>query len=309
MLFRSLLKRARTYRNDLENAQNSLPHAAPLRDDERILIISPHPDDETLATGALICAARQRGLEVCVVFLSNGDGSGSAFLAQHWREGRRPSFQQLALARQNEARAALKILGVENDDIVFLGYPDGGLGAMRAANFRIAHPFRSRFTKTNRVPYANAFAPDSACAGENVVRDLAKIIATFRATRLYTTDIHDTHADHIAAFEFARAALQKVAQQPADSTSSTRTDKARTRFSTFLVHHHIWPAPHGLHRRAPLSPPAQLAHLEWTHFAVDNNTLTTKQRALECYASQLLWTPLYLRSFLRRTEMFREVEY
>jgi LmbE family N-acetylglucosaminyl deacetylase len=65
--------------------------------------------------------------------------------------------------------------------------------------------------------------------------------------------------------------------------------------------------PHGIYLDAPLCPPEVLAHLNWTHFPVDDEMLKAKQRALRCYKSQLFWTPLYLRSFLRRTELFRGI--
>jgi predicted O-methyltransferase YrrM len=111
--FTILWPRAQTYRRDLAQLKRDWPNTPPLAQNERLLIIAPHPDDEVLATGALIHAARRQNCQVRVVFLTNGDGSGSAYLAQHAREGRRPSFQELAQTRQEEAREALRELGVE----------------------------------------------------------------------------------------------------------------------------------------------------------------------------------------------------
>lgn len=302
-----LWRRAQTYRRDLAQLKRELPAAAPLDQNERLLIIAPHPDDEVLATGALIHQARAQNCAVRVVFLTNGDGSGSAYLAQHAREGRRPSFQQLAQTRQNEALAALRELGIEAQDAIFLGYPDGGLGAMSRENFNCDTPYFSKWTNGTEVPYSNALSVGASYAGENVVRDLVQVCEEFTPTRVYTTEENDTHADHVAAFEFTQRALQQWRETSPSETSSTRSE-ARPRFFTTLIHHHIWPVPHGLHLDSPLCPPAILSYLNWTHFAVDHETLKTKQRALRCYKSQLVWTPLYLRSFLRRTELFREIE-
>ncbi len=41
---------------------------------ERILIFAPHPDDELLGNGGLIQDAKNRGDEVIVVLMTNGDG-------------------------------------------------------------------------------------------------------------------------------------------------------------------------------------------------------------------------------------------
>jgi LmbE family N-acetylglucosaminyl deacetylase len=191
--------------------------------------------------------------------------------------------------------------------VIFLGYPDGGLGSMSRENFHDGAPYFSKWTDGSEIPYDNALSPNANYAGENVVRDLYRLVKDFAPTRVVTTDENDTHADHVAAFQFTKLALQQWRDASPGATSSTRC-ATQTRFFTTLIHHHIWPVPHGVHLDAPLSPPEILAHLKWTHFAVDDETIRTKQRALSCYKSQLVWTPFYLRSFLRRTELFREIE-
>ncbi|MBC7256921.1 MAG: PIG-L family deacetylase, partial [Chloroflexi bacterium] len=40
---------------------------------ERVLVISPHPDDEVLALGGTIARLKAEGHQVLVVFLTNGD--------------------------------------------------------------------------------------------------------------------------------------------------------------------------------------------------------------------------------------------
>src|SRR4030095_6335023 len=41
---------------------------------DRLVVLSPHPDDETLAAGGLIQRVLQSGGKVKVVFLTSGDG-------------------------------------------------------------------------------------------------------------------------------------------------------------------------------------------------------------------------------------------
>ncbi|MDR3507372.1 MAG: PIG-L family deacetylase [Caulobacteraceae bacterium] len=81
-----------------------------------ILVVAPHPDDETLGCGATILRARDRGQRVQVVIVT--DGQASHHSAWFTRD-------QLVALRQAEAIAACERLGVAAHDVIFLGYPDG----------------------------------------------------------------------------------------------------------------------------------------------------------------------------------------
>ncbi len=90
-----------------------LPKTLVLPEQEKILLIAPHPDDETLGCGGTLALLRQRGCEVKVVIMTDGrQGDPLGY-----------STQDVGERRQDESRAALKILGIE--DVVFMGYPDG----------------------------------------------------------------------------------------------------------------------------------------------------------------------------------------
>ena len=78
---------------------------------DRILVFSPHQDDETLGAGAYISEARRDGAEVLVVFATDGN------------------FYHLKALRHAEALKALKILGVPADHVVFFDFPDRPLSA------------------------------------------------------------------------------------------------------------------------------------------------------------------------------------
>jgi LmbE family N-acetylglucosaminyl deacetylase len=82
-----------------------------------LLVLAPHPDDETLGCGGLIARAAQRGYRPRVAFLTDGDRSHVG--SPTW------PIDRLAETRRAEAKAALAILGVPEEDIVFLGWPDG----------------------------------------------------------------------------------------------------------------------------------------------------------------------------------------
>ncbi len=71
------------------------------------LILSPHPDDETIGMGGTIAKASSRGIEVYVVELTLGERGGDPEV------------------RKSEAFKALSILGVSSDKILFAGFPEG----------------------------------------------------------------------------------------------------------------------------------------------------------------------------------------
>ena len=87
------------------------PPKEPQRD---LVVVAPHPDDETLIAAGILEAAGAHGGRVAVIVVTNGD-----FTCE--RDGH---------VRQGETVAALAKLGVAEEDIHFLGYPDGWLAEL-----------------------------------------------------------------------------------------------------------------------------------------------------------------------------------
>lgn len=71
---------------------------------DKILVLVPHPDDELLVAGALVYTLRNQ-YDIRVAYLTNGDSNA-----------------KLAEIRMMEAVNSLKILGINEDSIEFLGY-------------------------------------------------------------------------------------------------------------------------------------------------------------------------------------------
>lgn len=84
---------------------------------QRVMFVHAHPDDETITTGGTLAALAEAGLEPLLVTLTRGEqgevveGPLRALVAAHG----------IAVARQNELRTALGMLGVERH--AFLGAP------------------------------------------------------------------------------------------------------------------------------------------------------------------------------------------
>ena len=100
-----------------------LPEITAPTANRRILVLSPHCDDETLGAGGMIAEARRNGAQVTVAFLTNGDGF--PFAARRSLNEIRLSaadYIRFAEKRQQESIAALNELGVVPRRIKFLGY-------------------------------------------------------------------------------------------------------------------------------------------------------------------------------------------
>lgn len=84
---------------------------------KRVLVLAPHPDDETFGCGGTIRMLTEGGIHVDVAFLTRGE---------HGVEGGQaadPSLlQQTAELRTGEAKAACEVLGVRR--VLFLGGSD-----------------------------------------------------------------------------------------------------------------------------------------------------------------------------------------
>jgi LmbE family N-acetylglucosaminyl deacetylase len=85
-----------------------------------LLVLAPHPDDETFGCGALIARARAAGDTVTVVIAT--DGSRCAESASL-----RPA--DIAALRRVELREACAHLGVDDEHTTTLGYADGTLAS------------------------------------------------------------------------------------------------------------------------------------------------------------------------------------
>jgi LmbE family N-acetylglucosaminyl deacetylase len=87
--------------------------------DGPILVVAPHPDDETLGCGGLIALATEAGIEVHTLFVTDGSASHPA------SQTHPPDV--MAEIRAAEAEEALKRLGAEHQPRSFLKLRDGRL--------------------------------------------------------------------------------------------------------------------------------------------------------------------------------------
>ena len=148
---------------------------------ERVLLLAPHPDDETLSAGGLLQRALARGGQAIVAFATDGENNPwtQRLVERRWRVGPE-DCARFGRRRREEALAALAELGISPDGAVFLGFPDQAM--------------------TGIVLSGSATAVDS----------LASLISGRRPTLLVAPSLFDLHPDHSALAVLARLAVSRV---------------------------------------------------------------------------------------------------
>jgi LmbE family N-acetylglucosaminyl deacetylase len=242
----------------------------------RLVVVAPHPDDETLAAGGLIQRVLRSGGTVRVVVLTAGDGYLEAAAALSGTPAPSvPDYRKLGQVRDAEVRAAMRTVGVT--DLVLLDGPDGGLDALWT-------------TRTHGTPYVSPTSGRGPFFGVTLLAGLREVIAAVRPTLVVVPDPRDHHADHAAAGRFALAALDR----PADER----------RVLTYIVHDTVWPPEHPPDDVLPRPSAREYGSTPWVSFTLTPEEMEAKRTALAAYRSQWPVNGGLLERFVRRNEVF-----
>src|SRR5512135_927013 len=87
-----------------------------------LLVVAPHPDDESLGPAGLIQQAIANGVDVNVVVVTNGDGQEIAPPALGMGIPKTADFIAIGERRQQESLAALEKLGLIASHTFYLSY-------------------------------------------------------------------------------------------------------------------------------------------------------------------------------------------
>ena len=269
-----------------------------------LVVVAPHPDDEALIASGAISQAVARGEQVAVLILTSGDYD----------------CRSAASERQAESVTALAALGVKEEQIFFLGYPDGYLSRLGASPL----PAVPRLTRGVCVRGNTTYGDRGAGHGDvhtartgaaayytapNLLADLSYLLGRLAPRTLIVTHPADTHPDHAAAYALVRRALLDVPRAP--------------RLLRALVHgDDCWPTggtpgkdctPGRIAPREAMPAPtgALSGYLPDLRLPVPNECLlpsldaNPKLRAIASYASQTRGSSSsYLFAFARRDEPF-----
>ncbi|MCX5711241.1 MAG: PIG-L family deacetylase [Candidatus Omnitrophica bacterium] len=263
---------------------------------DRVLIIAPHPDDETIGCAGVIQQAKEAGAKVKVAYLTNGDCNQLAFMVYEKRITMlKGEFVHMGEVRHSEAIKAMQLLGVDKEDLIFLGYPDFGTFTIFRDYWQTNKPFKALLTRARNVPYKENLSYGAPYTADSILRDFKKIILDYKPNKIFVSHPSDVNGDHKAAYLFLQIAL-------ADLDKEVR----RPKIYPYLVHYVSWPIPRHYHPGLGLNPPAQLSHseIDWLKLTLSSAEVEKKHQTLLAYRSQTESSAFYLLSFVRSNELF-----
>jgi LmbE family N-acetylglucosaminyl deacetylase len=288
----------------------------PTTDDElyvtkglRVVIFSPHPDDESLAAGGLIHRVVNNGGEVRVVFVTNGDGYPEAVRRQLGHPPRSSQdFIDYGRRRSEEALQALCELGVPSEDAIFLGFPDDGIDDLLSDHWSKLTPYTSPHTQLSRAGYKESYNRWAVYAGVNLKDEMAKILGDFSPDWIVLPDPRDYHPDHCATGLFVLEALRKLNQEGDISFKNTQ-------ILTYLVHFKDYPTSPGWTKEArtaglfmSATGGAILSSTEWFQLPLSDDDLDAKESALQAHQSQQQMLGGFFKIFLNPQEVFGRLD-
>ena len=255
-----------------------------------VLVLAPHPDDEVLCCAGYIEQARAAGRQVYIVWMTSGDGfEMDEILLSHRVKVGPEGLRRLGLRRMDEARAAASVLGITEDHLYFLGYPDRGLRHLFLDYFY--EPYASPYTRLSAVSYPGSYHMGAPYSGEELERDLTEIFQRVRPAVVLLPSPRDAHPDHQATSYFG----QRVAGRLGLSDG----------LRYWIVHGGLeWPLPKGYHPSLALEPAPRGKGLKWRRLPLEAGDEEAKHQAVLAHKSQLEALSRFMLAFVRSNELF-----
>lgn len=261
---------------------------------DRILIVSPHPDDESLANSGLIRAALRANATVLVIMMTNGDAT-PINVTDYVQKTNRTDFNgSIGDLRHLETIEAMSQLGLNQSRIIFLGYPDGALSYLFGSNWDYNNLYKgsNSANEYDHSPYNFSYESNAPYCGANVDKNLEQIIRGYKPTMILYPDDGDEHPDHWATSAFIRYAAIKTGYSGLTYC--------------YLVHKGSWPSPLQYQPQSTLEAPDDLLQLDanWLMLNITQDDENKKEKAINSHATQISLMKNYLLSFVRTDEIF-----
>lgn len=141
-----------------------------------VIVVAPHPDDETLGCGGAIALLQTHGIPVHILVISDGTKS-------HPNSQKYPT-DRIRQVRESETRVALKTLGMDKDNITFLRWFDT----------EVPRPGNEQFL--------------------TVVEQCDHVLKRYQPDLIFLPWQQDQHCDHRATWEIMHCCLQAYMPAP-----------------------------------------------------------------------------------------------
>lgn len=174
-----------------------------------ILIVSPHPDDDVLMAAGIVYRAKQDNSNavIKIVYMTNGDYTGGT---------------AMGITREGEAVAGQSVLGIQENNLIFLGYPDAYLYTifndypptdqtdyLTTPNNSLYQTYGSRGLGGSDYHYYR-FGSHALYNSYYILMDLKDIITTYNPDHIFVTCEFDSHPDHSTTYQFVQLAIAAV---------------------------------------------------------------------------------------------------
>ncbi len=170
------------------------------------VVIAPHPDDEILGAAERMMQLKEAGTDIWIIFVTGGE-------AKEW--GDPEENENYSEQRLGESHMAAEIIGIPEDKIIHLGFPDQGLAKLSDAVYESPYSLISATHDSAHwagLPYTKGYL-------ENALRVL---LGRISPDETYYTSPHDAHPDHAAVGEVMRDLLAERAEAGYEYTIHNR---------------------------------------------------------------------------------------
>lgn len=291
-------------------------------------MIVPHQDDEILLCAGILYEAVRRKLPATVVMVTNGD-----YGCRDYSIGR---------SRLRETLAGLAMLGIEEEDVEFLGYADTGMPKEESFISRLyeetderrrhkSHCSEETYGLEEKDEYhKKRWGTHAPYDRAHLAADLHGVIEEHQPDMIFTTSEFDTHGDHSALYLFVRDILVQMKAEAeagkADCKSQPVSGEmhALPRLYSGIVHSlagdENWPV--RTREVGPYTEPAQSREtscFRWEdriRFPVpacmrtEERDVNLKYQALSCHVTALKPDAVdFLYAFIKNEELFWEINY
>lgn len=179
---------------------------------ETILIMVPHEDDEVLMCGGVIRASIKSGKKVKVVIATNGDYGDCSF-----NKGKRRIYESIN---------ALSLLGLQKEDIIFLGYADTGM------SYDLSFIMNLYNCNDENKIFVSSCSEETYCIPDELKEykysrrgvhgkynrrafneDIEDVIVEVMPNTIFVTSKDDIHGDHKGLYHFVVDSVKKLIKE------------------------------------------------------------------------------------------------
>ena len=276
---------------------------------ETLLILAPHPDDETLSAGGMVQQVLAHGGYVRSVVVTSGDAYVDAIEQATGRHNLKPKdFLHFGEQRLEESRKVARFFGNSFIHLDLLGYSDGSIYDMLVSHWQRSHPERSEFTGVNHIPYQAAEDKGWAQDGHDLLTELVTIMKETKPTIVVFPDVMEDDSDHAGLGMFALLAVNEWLEY-------SKKAETEPHLLAYLIHWPSWPPGSDLDKPIdasdkPLFLPSNLPVRNHTRTCLNLSKDEThiKHLALGLYKTQQRIMAPFLEAFVHTNECFSQLK-